>query len=202
MRGKDARGAALLAVCCGLLAGCSPEGGGTDNGGNGANGAEAVAGLLRDDGAPQYLQKVPVVVRHDGRAGGGAADTRLSLEIALTQAEQEKGLMHRRSLGRGEGMLFPVLPPRAVSFWMKGTPFSLDLLFVRPDGRIARVAEKAKPGDATPIFADEPVAAVLELRGGDARALGIGEGDRVSWGRCTLSPGARASEAASFCPPG
>ena len=193
MRRNGKMGAALLAACCGLLAGCSPGG---DDAGNGRDAAGAAKGVAAD--GPQYLQKVPVVIRH--RAGG--TETRLSLEIALSQVEQEKGLMHRRSLGRGEGMLFPVLPPRAVSFWMKDTLLPLDLLFVRPDGRIARIAERAKPGDATPIFADEPVAAVLELRGGDARGLGIGEGDRVSWGRCALSPGAQASEETSFCQKG
>ena len=44
------RSAVLLAACCGLLAGCSPEdgggNGGADNAGAHGNGVEAATGLL------------------------------------------------------------------------------------------------------------------------------------------------------------
>jgi uncharacterized membrane protein (UPF0127 family) len=56
------------------------------------------------------------------------------------------------------------------------------MIFIRADGTIARVAT-AKPLDQTPVPAGEPVAAVLELRGGRAAELGIREGDRVEWER-------------------
>ncbi len=153
-----------------------------------------------DDPPPdmaQHLPSVSVLVRH----GDGAPDTRLSIELALTSDQQEKGLMHRTDLGPGEGMLFPVLPPRTPSFWMKDTPVPLDLVFIRPDGGVAKVAERARPNDPTPIFADVPVAGVLELRGGEAASLGIGEGDHVSWGDCTEEAGAVAAKPDNFCPP-
>lgn len=191
-------GAALALACLGLT-GCSDG----EEGANGVIAGEASldeggnASLpLPDDGVAQHLETVPLIVRHRG----GGADTRLTVEIALTPEQQEKGLMHRAALNRGEGMIFPILPPRNVSFWMKGTRIALDLIFIQPDGRIVRVAARARPGDPTPIYADVPVAAVLELRGGDARALGMAEGDRVSWGACTARKGGVVAQAASFCP--
>lgn len=148
-------------------------------------------------GAAQHLPVVPVLIRH----GDGAPDTRLSIELALEPDQQEKGLMHRGDLGPGEGMLFPMLPPRRPSFWMKNTPLALDLLFVRPDGGIAKIVARARPDDPTPLFADVPVAGVLELRGGDAALLGIEEGDRVSWGDCTADPRVISAKPGNFCPP-
>lgn len=213
MQGMDRKGAALLLGLVWLLAGCSLIGDGANEapgamiedeaalaqeGRDGPDGKEAARGDGPRSLEPQSLEKVPVRVRH----GGGAADTRLSIELALTPEQQEKGLMHRARLAPGEGMLFPFLPPRSVSFWMKDTLVPLDLLFIAPDGRIARIAAGAKPQDLSPLFADVPVAAVLELGGGQARALGIGEGDRVNWGSCVAQPGRKTAEAANFCPAG
>jgi len=107
-------------------------------------------------------------------------------ELARTAEEQDRGLMFRTDLAVDSAMLFAPCPPgggepRETSFWMKNTPTSLDILFIRPDGTIARVAENTVPFSKAPVPSGEPVSAVLELRGGRAGALGIGEGDRVSW---------------------
>jgi uncharacterized membrane protein (UPF0127 family) len=77
-------------------------------------------------------------------------------------------------------MIFPYDPPQNVAFWMKNTLIPLDMLFIRADGTIARIAT-AKPLDETAVPAGEPVAAVLEIRGGRAAELGIREGDKVEW---------------------
>lgn len=107
-------------------------------------------------------------------------------EMARTEKEQAKGLMYRTGLGPDFAMLFAPYPPdgtppREASFWMKDTPSSLDIVFIRADGTIARIAENAVPMDTTPLSSGEPVAAVLEVRGGRMAELGLGEGDRVSW---------------------
>lgn len=88
--------------------------------------------------------------------------------------------MFYRSLGANEGMIFPYEPPQDISFWMKNTLIPLDMLFIRQDGTIARIVT-AKPLDTTGIPAGEPVAAVLEIRGGRSAELGIRQGDRVDW---------------------
>jgi len=103
------------------------------------------------------------------------------VEVARTSEEQARGLMYRTSLAEDRGMIFPMTPPRFASFWMKNTYIPLDLIFIRADGSIARIAANAVPEDLSPIPSGEPVAAVLEIAGGGAARHGIVEGDRVSW---------------------
>ena len=105
---------------------------------------------------------------------------RFNVQVAATGKQQERGLMFYRSLEPDQGMIFPYDPPENVAFWMKNTLIPLDMLFIRADGTIARIVT-AKALDETPVPAGEPVAAVLELRGGRAGELGIREGDRLEW---------------------
>jgi hypothetical protein len=109
------------------------------------------------------------------------------VEQAKTAAEQERGLMFRTDLADNGGMMFwpypPEGPPREANFWMKNTPSALDIIFIRADGTIAHIAENAVPFDETPLPSGEPVGAVLEIKGGRAAALGIAEGDKVSWAK-------------------
>ena len=107
---------------------------------------------------------------------------RFTVEIARTPDQQEIGLMFRRSLPPDRGMIFPYDPPFPASFWMKNTLIPLDMIFIRADGRIARIAQGV-PESLDPVPAGEPIAAVLELRGGRSAELGIREGDRVDWTR-------------------
>jgi hypothetical protein len=108
------------------------------------------------------------------------------VEVAKTAAQQAQGLMYRTDLKPGGGMLFWPYPPeggppRQASFWMKNTPTPLDIVFIRADGTIARIAENTIPQSEERIPSGEPIAAVLELVGGRAAELGIAEGDTVSW---------------------
>ena len=124
--------------------------------------------------APSGLMQVPLQI-----TTAAGQTHRFTVEIAATEAQQERGLMFRTSLAPDAGMIFPMGPPRFASFWMKNTLIPLDLLFIRANGQIARIAANARPFSLTPIDSGEPVAAVLELAGGRAAALGIREGDRV-----------------------
>jgi len=103
-----------------------------------------------------------------------------TVEVAATPEQQERGLMFRKSLAGDRGMIFPYDPPQDVSFWMENTLIPLDIIFIRPDGTIVRIT-KAKALDETPLPAGEPIAVVLEIRGGRAAELGIKEGDVASW---------------------
>lgn len=140
--------------------------------------------------------RVPVIlVPKDGKAH------RLTAEIALTPEEQARGLSGRKSIDADDAMLFPLFPPRLPSFWMKDTLVSLDIIFVRTDGTIDMIAANTKPLDLTPISSGTPASGVIELRGGQAKKLGLDVGDRVSWGACTTDPAARpAMTAENFCP--
>jgi len=103
------------------------------------------------------------------------------VEVARTQAEQAKGLMFRTRMGPDEGMLFPYDPPRVLSFWMKNTVLSLDLIFIGPDHRVINVAANAVPYSEESILSDAPAIATLELNAGRARELNIVAGAKVDW---------------------
>ncbi|MCW5192406.1 DUF192 domain-containing protein, partial [Burkholderia cenocepacia] len=68
-----------------------------------------------------------------------------SVEMPTTEQEKETGLMYRKQLADGKGMLFDFTPEQEVSMWMKNTYISLDMIFIRADGRILRIAENTEP---------------------------------------------------------
>ncbi len=104
---------------------------------------------------------------------------RLQMEIAADDASQEQGLMYRKELDPNAGMLFDLHTPQRVSFWMKNTYLSLDLIFVRADGSISSIEPNAIPFSKDSIWSKEPVRAVIELNGGRARQLEIHPGAHV-----------------------
>ena len=132
------------------------------------------------DASPSVAKTIALTVASSNGAHA------FQVEVAKSAAEQEKGLMFRTDIPDNGGMLFWPYPagggaPKDASFWMKNTPSPLDIIFIRADGTIARIAENAIPGDETHIESGEPVGAVLELKGGRSSALGIAEGDKVTW---------------------
>ena len=121
------------------------------------------------------LEVVPLTVTSLGKTH------RFRVEMARTPQEQAQGLMFRTAMGENEGMLFPYEEPRGLSFWMKNTVLSLDLIFIGEDRRIINIAKRATPYSEAPILSYAPGIAVLELNGGRADELGIVPGARVEW---------------------
>jgi uncharacterized protein len=103
-----------------------------------------------------------------------------SVEIATTEEEKTTGLMYRKELADGKGMLFDFSPEQQVSMWMKNTYISLDMIFIRADGRILRIAENTEPLSTKIISSGGPVKGVLEVIAGTAQKYGIAPGDRVA----------------------
>jgi uncharacterized membrane protein (UPF0127 family) len=103
-----------------------------------------------------------------------------TVEIADTDQTRERGLMYRRELPEGRGMLFDFFKDQPVGFWMKNTYIPLDMIFIRSDGRIASIAENTEPLSERVVPSGAPVRAVLEVKGGTARKLGIQPGDQVA----------------------
>ena len=104
---------------------------------------------------------------------------RFEIELAVTPEEQARGLMHREEMAADAGMLFLFEPVRPVSFWMKNTLISLDMLFVGADGRIVNIGERTEPLSTASVPSDGPVRAVLEINGGLSAMLGIRPGDKI-----------------------
>src|SRR5579863_6705420 len=103
-----------------------------------------------------------------------------SVEMATTEEEKTTGLMYRKELPDGKGMLFDFSPEQEVSMWMKNTYIPLDMIFIRADGRILRIAENTEPLSTRIIPSNGLAKGVLEVIAGTAQKYGIKPGDRVA----------------------
>jgi uncharacterized protein len=103
-----------------------------------------------------------------------------SVEMATTEEEKTTGLMYRKELPDGKGMLFDFSPEQQISMWMKNTYISLDMIFIRADGRILRIAENTEPLSTRIISSGGLAKGVLEVIAGTAQKYGIQPGDRVA----------------------
>lgn len=103
------------------------------------------------------------------------------VEVAATPAEQSRGLMFRTNLDDDKGMIFPYQAPQILSFWMKNTVISLDIIFINPDGTIANIARDTVPYSLDSVSSINPAIAVLEVRAGLTKELGIKKGDIIRW---------------------
>jgi uncharacterized membrane protein (UPF0127 family) len=99
--------------------------------------------------------------------------------IARTPEQLRYGLMFRKYISPREGMLFVFPQPQVAKFWMKNTLVPLDILFIGTDNTIVKVISDAKPMDETILSSDVPVAAALEIKGGEAEKQGLWKGDPV-----------------------
>ncbi|WP_424932499.1 DUF192 domain-containing protein [Amaricoccus macauensis] len=101
---------------------------------------------------------------------------RFRVEVADDAAERSQGLMHVEEMPRMAGMLFVYPEAQPVSFWMRNTLISLDMLFFDETGTLAHIHENAVPLDETPIPGGSDIRYVLEINGGLAETFGIEEG--------------------------
>ena len=153
-----------------MLAACSPGEGAT---------ARAQAPAASSAQAARHpvsgLEVIDLVVER------GNKKIPFKVELAASPEAQSRGLMFRTELGDFEGMIFPSGTPQPRSFWMKNTPLSLDIIFIGPDGRIINIAADTVPYSLESVRSTGPASAVLELRAGRAKALGIVPGDKVTY---------------------
>lgn len=101
------------------------------------------------------------------------------VEVMRTPDQRARGLMHRNYMPADRGMLFDFARTEPVAMWMQNTFITLDMLFIRADGTIARIAERTEPLSTRTIPSGEAVLSVLEVNGGVSEKLGIKPGDRV-----------------------
>lgn len=153
----------LLAAAVLPLAACRTPGKADHDGGHGG-GSKAMTGLKTAviDFDPAGRPPVPVEV-----------------ELAVTELEHERGLMFRRHLEEGHGMLFIFKTDDDRTFWMKNTLIPLDMIFIGHDHRVVGIVADASPLTTTARDVGKPCRYVVEVPGGWAQANHIVAGTLV-----------------------
>lgn len=116
----------------------------------------------------------PVVVLPDG--------SQITMEVAWSAAEQQKGLMYRENLRNDRGMLFPYSQEAIRTFWMKNTLIPLDILFLDKNGVIVSISNAVPCQENTTCelySSSGPAQYVLEIPGGQAAAHSLKSGDQL-----------------------
>jgi uncharacterized protein len=103
----------------------------------------------------------------------------VDVELARDEESRERGLMFRTSMAESRGMLFSWDDERVRNFWMHNTCIPLDMLYVTKDGTIAGILEQVPTLNDAPRGIKCPVAHVLELNAGWARAHGVAPGMKL-----------------------
>jgi uncharacterized membrane protein (UPF0127 family) len=113
------------------------------------------------------------------RIQSGAKTHPFTVEMAVFDDQRARGLMCRTRLGPNEGMLFDFGHPADIGMWMKNTLIPLDMIFIRADGTVARIAQRTVPHSLATVSSGERILGVLEVAGGTAERLGLKPGDKV-----------------------
>ena len=109
----------------------------------------------------------------------GRPNSKVFLEVAAASEEREKGLMNRPSLAEDRGMVFVFRPAAQITFWMKDTLISLDMIFISK-GKIVKIVKNALPNQTTILYpSNSLVTEVVEVNGGFSDKHKIKTGDRV-----------------------
>ena len=103
----------------------------------------------------------------------------LNAELADTPEERARGLMYRDDFGPGDAMLFTYETDSTLSFWMKNTPVSLDIIYFDAAGHWLNTHGATEPFSLEGLLSDGPAQYVLEISAGEASRLGIGEGTQL-----------------------
>jgi len=103
----------------------------------------------------------------------------LEVELARTETERNTGLMYRKELEDGKGMLFIFENDRVLSFWMKNTLIPLSIAYISYDGTIIDI-RNMYPQDISPVHSSRLVRYALEVPQGWFARAGIKTGDKVS----------------------
>lgn len=64
---------------------------------------------------------------------------KITVEIAETPVQHERGLMHRKTLAKDSGMLFIFKTEQPLSFWMKNTYIDLSIAYFDKDKKIVDI---------------------------------------------------------------
>jgi uncharacterized protein len=102
----------------------------------------------------------------------------IKAEIAATREERNTGLMFRKKLPDGEGMLFVFESDQILSFWMKNTSIPLSIAYIAHDGKIIDIKDMT-PHDTSSVISSRSARYALEVPQGWFSRAGVRTGDIV-----------------------
>ena len=103
----------------------------------------------------------------------------LSAEVAYTQENRTRGLMHRKSVAKNSGMLFVFPETSRHSMWMVNTNIPLSIAFLDESGTILNIVNML-PRTQTKHSAANAAKYALEMNLGWFKARKIKTGQHVS----------------------
>ena len=109
------------------------------------------------------------------------------VEVVSDPRSREQGMMHRKSVPDGTGMLFVFPAPGRHRFWMCECLTALDIIWMDAKRRVIAIEEKLPPCTVVPCTAlpcpdygpDEDALYVLEVGPGVASKAGIRRGETL-----------------------
>jgi uncharacterized membrane protein (UPF0127 family) len=122
---------------------------------------------------PGLLPARKLVIQRDG-----GEPVAMRVEVARTDSERAQGLMFRKKLEDGKGMLFVFENEERLSFWMKNTYIPLSVAFISAGGRITEIRDM-EPLDLSSVHSTFAVRYALEVPKGWFSRAGIAAGDRL-----------------------
>jgi uncharacterized membrane protein (UPF0127 family) len=130
-----------------------------------------LAVLLNCSGEEKYEKRELVI-----ESGGG--QIAVMAEIASSPGQREQGLMYRKELKDGNGMIFVFDRDEIMSFWMKNTLVPLSIAYIAYDGRILEIYDM-EPGNLNPVRSSRSARYALEVPQGWFDRAGVAPGDRL-----------------------
>ncbi|MDR0409541.1 MAG: DUF192 domain-containing protein [Spirochaetaceae bacterium] len=118
---------------------------------------------------PRLETKKIVIVNQVGH------DVEINVELARTDEEHRMGLMFRKKLDDGDGMLFIYGRDQILSFWMKNTLIPLSIAFISYNGIITEILDM-QPQSLRPVRSSRSVRYALEAPQGWFERMGIVSG--------------------------
>jgi len=105
----------------------------------------------------------------------------ISMEIAQTEETRNQGLMYRKSMPDSCGMLFVFDKMQPLSFWMKNTIMSLDIIFIDDHFKIVTIAKNTTPYSEASIHSASDGMYVVEVNAGFTDKYNVEEGNTITF---------------------
>lgn len=111
----------------------------------------------------------------------GTLRAKINLEIADNDYERQLGLMNRKEMKEDEGMLFIFPVQDYLSFWMRNTLISLDMIFVNDQKKIVTIHKNTRILSDQSYASSQPATYVVEVLAGFVDRYNIQVGDKIDW---------------------